>query len=96
MPQEKKILKHSQEHSEFILSKIPPPSHKKHQNQMSKSLYTCIVNGFYLLITIVFALSPQLGGLGPKYQDLFIPFHLGEGKTLPDFHLRDLTIRSEL
>ena len=40
-------------------------------------------------------MSPQLGGLGTKYQELLIPFSLGEGEPLPDFRLRALTIRSE-
>ena len=53
-------------------------------------------NGFELLIDVVFAMSPQLGGLGPKYQDLTIPFRLGEGEPLSYFHLKALEIRSEL
>ena len=53
-------------------------------------------NGFELLIYVVFAMSLQLVGLGPKAQDLVIPFCLGEGETLPDYHLRALKIRSEL
>ena len=36
-------------------------------------------NGFGLLITGVFNMTPQLGGLGSKYQDLVIQFFLGEG-----------------
>ena len=39
---------------------------------------------------------PQLGQLGPNDQDLLIPLRLGEGKPLPYFHLRYLTIRSEI
>ena len=39
---------------------------------------------------------PQLGVLGPKSQDLVIPFRLGEGESLPDFHLRSLATISEL
>ena len=53
-------------------------------------------NGFELLISIVFAMSIQPGGIGPKAQDLVIPFRLVEGETIPDFHLRALTIISEL
>ena len=53
-------------------------------------------SGFDLLIAIVFDMSPQLGGLGPKSQDLVIPFSLVEGETLPYFHLRGLKIISEL
>ena len=41
-------------------------------------------------------MSTQLGGLGPKSQDLVIPFFLGEGETIPDFYLRALTIISKL
>ena len=40
IPQQKKIMKHSQYHSEFILLKIPPFLHQKYQNHMSKSIHT--------------------------------------------------------
>ena len=53
-------------------------------------------NGFELLIANFFNMSPQLGGLGPKSQDLLIPFCLGEGESLTYFHLRALEIKSEL
>ena len=53
-------------------------------------------NGFELLIAVVFSISPQLGVLGPKGQDLVIPLCLGEGEYLPYFHLKALTIRSEI
>ena len=53
-------------------------------------------NGFYLIIAIVFARSTQLVLLGPKDQDLVIPFRLDEGETIPYFNLRALKIRSEL
>ena len=53
-------------------------------------------NGFELLIAVVFSMIPQLGGLGPKYQDLLIPLQLDEGETISYFHLRALSIRSEL
>ena len=52
-------------------------------------------NSFELIIAVVFSMSPLLGGLGPKYQDLVIYCHLGEGKKLPQFHLRALHARSE-
>ena len=52
-------------------------------------------NIFDLIIAVVFSMSTQLGGIGPKYQDLVISFCLGEGETLPQFHLRDLQIRSD-
>ena len=41
-------------------------------------------------------MSPQLEVLGPKDHELVIPFCLGEVEVLPKFHLRSLTIRSEL
>ena len=53
-------------------------------------------NGFELLIDVVFSISPQLVGLGHKAQDLVISFRLGEGETIPQFHLRALHIISEL
>ena len=52
-------------------------------------------NGFDLLIAVEFAISTQLRGLGTKYKDIVISFRLGEVETLPQFHLRDLQIRSE-
>ena len=52
-------------------------------------------NGFYLLIDVVFSVSPQLGGLVTKDQDLVISFRLGEGETISQFHLRALQIISE-
>ena len=53
-------------------------------------------DGFKPLIAVVFFMSPQLGVLGPKAQDLVIPFRLGEGEPLPYFHIRDHAIISEL
>ena len=53
-------------------------------------------NGFEILINVVFSIIPKLGGIGPKAQELVIPFWLGEGKYLSNFHLRDLAVRSEL
>ena len=53
-------------------------------------------NGFDLIIAVVFVMSPQQVGLGPKAQYVVIPFRLGEVETLPEFHLRSLTVRSEL
>ena len=53
-------------------------------------------NEFELLISVFFAMSPQLGVLGPKSQDLLIPFRLGELEALSYFRFRDLAIRSEL
>ena len=40
-------------------------------------------------------MSPQLGGLGTKYQELDISFSLVEVETIQLFKLRDIQIRSE-
>ena len=53
-------------------------------------------NGFELLIAFVFSMVPKLLGLGPKSQDIVIPFYLGEGDSPTDFHLKALAIRIEL
>ena len=53
-------------------------------------------NRFELLIAVVFVISPQLGGLGPKAQDTVIPFCLGEGEPLSYFYLRYIASRSKL
>ena len=52
-------------------------------------------NEFERIIAVVFSMSPQLGVLGPKAQDLVIPFRIVEGEPLTDFQLRALEIRSE-
>ena len=36
-------------------------------------------NLFEILIAVVFNMIPQLQGVGPKAQDIDIPFCLGEG-----------------
>ena len=51
-------------------------------------------NVFDILIAVIFAMSPQLGVLGPKAQYLLISFFIGEVETLPLFHLRYLQIIS--
>ena len=53
-------------------------------------------NGFDLLISVVFSMITQLGGLVPKSQDLVIPFHLGKIETLLYYYLRALKIIIEL
>ena len=53
-------------------------------------------NIFNLLLAFFFAVSPQLGVIGLKYQDLVISFWLGEGETLKQLRLRSLQIRSEI
>ena len=53
-------------------------------------------NGFKPHIAVIFYISPKLGGLGPKAQDLVIPFRLGEGEILSYFHIRAIAIISEL
>ena len=40
LPQQNKTMKHSQEHSEFILLKIKKSSNQKHQHFMPNSLHT--------------------------------------------------------
>ena len=39
-------------------------------------------NGFEINIAVVFAMSPQLGGIGPKSQKNLASFRIGEGGTL--------------
>ena len=41
-------------------------------------------------------MSHQLGVLGPKSQELLIPFCPGEGETQHYFHLRAHVIKSEI
>ena len=53
-------------------------------------------NGFDLLVSVLFVMSPQLRGLGSKDQYLMISFRLGEGENLSQFHLRALQVRSKL
>ena len=53
-------------------------------------------NEFELLIAVLFYMSPQLGRLVPKAQDLVIPFRLGVVEPFSDFHLKSLATRSEL
>ena len=38
------------------------------------------VNIFDLIIYVVFDMIPQLGGIGPKSEDIVIPFRLGKGE----------------
>ena len=55
-----------------------------------------IENRFELLVAVVFYMSPQLGGIGPKAQDLVILFRFGEGKSLQSFHLKNIQAQSEI
>ena len=57
--------------------------------------YINIVNGFNLIVASVFLISPTLRLILPQAQDLVISFCLGEGGTLPQFHLRALHFRNE-
>ena len=43
-----------------------------------------------LFVAVVFAMSPQLGGLGPDAQDFVISFFLCEGETPPQLYLKAL------
>ena len=73
-----------------ISSSKTPKSHVKLVTNMHYD------NLFELIIAVVFAMSPELVELGPKSQDLVIPFRLGEGEPLPDFHRRALAIGSDI
>ena len=53
-------------------------------------------NRFDLIIAVVFSISPQIGGLGPKAKYLVISFFLNEGETLLKLNRIDLQIRSEI
>ena len=53
-------------------------------------------NEFDFIFSVVLSISPQPGIIGPKAQDLVISFRLFEGGNLPQIHLRDLHIRSEI
>ena len=53
-------------------------------------------NLFELIIAVIFSTIPKLGGLGPKAQDIAIPFHLCEGEPLPNFDLIALEIISKI
>ena len=54
-------------------------SSKSPKSRVKLVTYMYCDNGFELLIVVVFFISPQLGGLVPKSQDLVIPFNPGEG-----------------
>ena len=47
-------------------------------------------NGFDLIISVIFAMSLQLGELVTKAQELVISFRLGERETIPQFYLKAL------
>ena len=49
---------------------------------------------FDILVTVVFAMSPHIGGIGPKYQKLVTQFQPIEGESLPNFYLLYLQARS--
>ena len=53
-------------------------------------------NVYDLLIAVVFAIIPQLGGLGPKSQDLVISLHIGEVEIVTKFYPSAVQIRSEM
>ena len=53
-------------------------------------------NRFELLGDVVFEMSTEIGGIGPKSQDLVIYFHLVKVETLPQLHFRYLQSRSNL
>ena len=53
-----------------------------------------IDNVFDLIFDVVFFMSPQLGGILPKDQDLVLSICLCEGVTLQKLHLRSLQVKS--
>ena len=73
--QQKKILKHYQEHSEFILFLIPPFNHQRHQKYMSNVLLTCTMTMDLNLLSQLYApWVPNLEYLDPKLNTLWYPF----------------------
>ena len=74
----------------YHASSKAPKSHVKIITYMNSD------NVIYLIVYVVFYMSPQLILLGPKSQDLVISFHIGEGETLPQFHLKSIQVRSEI
>ena len=74
-------MKHSQEHSEFILLNIPPYPYQKHKNNMSRSLHTWIMT---MDLTFLFMLSspwfPNYQGVEPNLKTLWYHFSLVKKK----------------
>ena len=69
--QQKKIMKHSQDHSELIFLKKPPSHYKKHQNQISNLELTCTMTiDLKFLSELSPTLSPNLEDLEPKLKTL--------------------------
>ena len=71
------------------------PSYKSPKSHVKLITYLNIGDYFDLIIAVLYSMSPQLGGLVPKAQDVVIYFCLGEGGNLPQFHLKTLQERSE-
>ena len=80
----------------YIVKDTTISSSKAPKSHVNLVTYIHYKNICELLIAFFLAMSPQLGGLGPKYYDLLILFRLGEGGPTSDFQLRDLAIRSEI
>ena len=80
---------HLVKHTTTSSSKAPKP-------HVKIVTYIHYNNGVELLISVIFSMIPQLGGLGPKAQSLVMNFCLGEREYLPYFHLIYLAIRSGL
>ena len=47
-------------------------------------------------MAVLFDMSPQLGGIVPKFQDLVTSFQLIECESLPGFHLQSLQPKIEI
>ena len=53
-------------------------------------------NLFDLLVAVVFSMSPQIGVIRPKHQDLLVYYLLGEVETLSQSYQRKLQGTSKL
>ena len=79
-PQQKETMKHYQDQSESRFVKDDTiPSSKLQKPHVKITTYMNNDNGSDLLIYLVSDISPQIGGLAPKAQDLVISSHLVEG-----------------
>ena len=90
------------DYSKYVVGVQPPKySYLPQEYKLPKSHVKIITymnndNVSDLIISVVFAMSTQLGGIGPKFQELVISFCLGEEKNLSQFLLRALQVRSEM
>ena len=69
------------------------PSSKSLKSYVKLITYINVYSGFKILVDVVFSMSTQFLLLGTKSQYLAISFHLGEGKSLQQFYIRDIYAR---